>query len=647
METRKSKKKEIGAKLDQLWSWYRDAVAYQNSIGLNKTIPECVRFYEGDQWPKATNATKHFPRPVINIIEMNCNNKKSQVLSSPVKIVYESESHKANTDKFNHFAEYQQGRLRQDDLNNKAILDGIIKGSYCSYFYWDDSIIGLDGLKEGDIAEQVVDPANVLFANPNEKDEQKQDWIMIVSRENVERIKQIADKGVDMAKITEDDNESIYNEQESETTKFATVITRFFRVNGEVYYERATKGAVFNKARPFTPDVEKYKKLLAGDTEETEAQPEKQENQFLRKRKATLYPIVFSSWKERDKSIYGRGEVEIMIPNQKAINWTLGLQILVAQNEGMSPVIVRPNALKGQKITNEPGQILTDYSNTQDGIKFPQKPQMSQASINLVDKMADLTRAATGSSEVMSGEVISAGMSGAAIAQLQSQALKPIEDLQRGYWRHMEKIGEVLEQFFRFFYKDKTFQYKDKENNIHNETFNSKEFENERFDVVAEAIAGTLMSDVSNINLLDGLFAKGAISIETYLKSYPENAIMNRQKLLDSIEAEQQEQVAIMSRQLQETQAQLQQAIAQLEEDKKAIDQSASVVNENRNLKKQILAIQAEYSSKIAQGNKILGDLMGKAKEYYSDAKSMANEVAKARGIAQMPNNTGSPSEML
>ena len=49
METRKSKKKEIGANLDQLWSWYRDAVAYQNSIGLNKTIPECVRFYEGDQ----------------------------------------------------------------------------------------------------------------------------------------------------------------------------------------------------------------------------------------------------------------------------------------------------------------------------------------------------------------------------------------------------------------------------------------------------------------------------------------------------------------------------------------------------------------------------------------------------------------------
>lgn len=645
IETRKSKKKEIGATVEKIWEWYRDAVAYQTSIGLNKTIPECVRFYEGDQWPAPTAATKHFPRPVINIIEMNCNNKKSQVLSSPVKIVYESEQHKQNTDKFNHFAEYQQGRLRQDDLNNKAILDGIIKGSYCSYFYWDDSIIGLDGLKEGDIAEQVVDPANVLFANPNEKDEQKQDWIMIVSRENVERIKQIADKGVDMNKISADDNESIYDETESDTTKLVTVITRFFRVDGEVYYERATKEVVFNKARPFTPNVEKYKNLLAGkpDTEE----PEKQENQFLRKRKATLYPIVFSSWKERDKSIYGRGEVEIMIPNQKAINWTLGLQILVAQNEGMSPVIVRPNALKGQRITNEPGQILTDYSNTQDGIKFPQKPSMSQASINLVDKLADLTRAATGSSEVMSGEVISAGMSGAAIAQLQSQALKPIEDLQRGYWRHMEKIGEVLEQFFRFFYKNKAFQYKDKENNIHQEVFDSQEFENEHFDVVAEAVAGTLMSDVSNINLLDGLFAKGAISTETYLKCYPENAIMNRQKLLEHIAEEHNQQVVVLNQQLQQIQAQLQEAMKQLEENEKAIDQSDNVVNENRTLKKQILALQTEYAEKIARGNQILNGIVGKAREYYSDAQSMASEVAKARGIVKEPQNTGSPSEML
>ncbi|MBR3790649.1 MAG: hypothetical protein IKK20_02475, partial [Clostridia bacterium] len=171
-------KPEIGATVEQLNSWYKEARAYQKSIGIDTSMPECVDFYEGRQWPEVTEATRHFPRPVVNIIEMNCNNKKSQVLSSPVKIVYKSALGTKNEtiDKFNRFAEYEFARLRQDDLDHKAILDGIIKGSYCLYYYYDNSIVGLDGLVEGDIAAQLVDPINVLFANPNEKDEQKQDW---------------------------------------------------------------------------------------------------------------------------------------------------------------------------------------------------------------------------------------------------------------------------------------------------------------------------------------------------------------------------------------------------------------------------------------------------------------------------------------
>ena len=322
--------KRIGATLEQLNNWYKDGIAYQAAIGLTKTLPECVKFYEGDQWAPVTEATKFFPRPVVNIVEMNINNKKSQVLSSPVKIVYKSEFDNKGVEKFNRFAEYQQSRLKQEDLDNKAIIDGEVKGSYCYYYYWDKSIVGLDGLVEGDIAVQLVDPINVLFANPNEKDEQKQEWIMLISRESVENIKKIADKGVDLNLIAKDNNGSIYNEAESDTENFVTVMTRFFRYEGEVYFERTTSEVIFNEARPFTPDVEYYRDAIDGKKNKKEEK--KSANKFLaNKKKATLYPIVFSSWKERDKSIYGRGEVEIIIPNQKAINWTLGLQILMAQ----------------------------------------------------------------------------------------------------------------------------------------------------------------------------------------------------------------------------------------------------------------------------------------------------------------------------
>jgi hypothetical protein len=457
---------------------------------------------------------------------------------------------------------------------------------------------------------------------------------MIISRENVEKIKEEADSDIDRAKICDDESDSIYNETESDTVKFATVMTRFFRHDGEVYYERATKGVIFTKARPFTPNVEHFKAVISGEEDEVEEQP-KTKNKFIREPKINTYPIVFASWKERDKSIYGRGEVETIIPNQKAINWTLGLQVLMAQNEGMSPVIVKPDALKGQKITNEPGQVLTDYSKMGGGISFPNKPGMTQASVNLVDKIADLTRIAIGSSEVMNGEVLKAGMSGAAIAQLQAQALKPIEDLQKNFWRSMERVGEVLEQFFKFFFKNKKYQYKDKDNKIVSDEFNSADYRDACFDVTAEAVVGTVMSDVADIKLLETLLAKGAISNVDYVKCLPNNSIANRDKIIQSIESNDKTQ-----QQFQQLQQQLQQASEILKQQEQTINNAATVINENKSLKERLYALQAEYTAKMQQANQILLGLASKTKEYRDDASLMASEVAKQRGI-----NTGTPTD--
>lgn len=642
----KESTKQIGATLEQLNKWYQEGLDYQNSIGITTSIPECVRFYEGDQWAPVTEKTKTFPRPVVNIIEMICNNKKSQVLSSPIKLVYKAsesispqENNKtAIVERFNHFAEYQQSRLKQNDINNRIALDGMIKGSMCVYYYWDKNIPGLDGLIEGDMAVECIDPTNVIFSNPNEKDEQKQEWIMLISRENIEKIKQMADDGVDANLINDDSSDSIYKESESETEKYATVMTRFFRHNGEVYFEKATKEVVFNKARPFTPNPTEIKNMMEGK----EVKTEEKSNAYIQTTKATVYPIVFGQWKQRDKSIYGRGEVETIIPNQKAINWTLGLQILMAQNESMSPVVVSPDALRGQKITNVPGQVLTDYSKTGKGINFVNKQGMSQAGVNLVDRIADLTRVAVGSSEVMNGELISAGMSGAAIAQLQAQALKPIEDLQRNFWRFMERVGEVLEQFLRFFYTNRKFQYTNKDDLIIEDTFESSEYKNVKFDVVAEAVAGTVMSDVADINILDGLFAKGAISPKTYIKCYPDNAIANRQKLIEAMESEEQDAIKQLTGQLQQVQAQFAQASELLKQQEATINNAQSIVSENIGLKERLLALQAEYTKKMQEANKILVGIASRTNEFYKDAQAMAGELAKNRGlnVTTPPENT-------
>jgi replicative superfamily II helicase len=260
------------------------------------------------------------------------------------------------------------------------------------------------------------------------------------------------------------------------------------------------------------------------------------------------------------------------------------------------------------------------------------KQPMSQASIALVDKIADITRMVTSSSEVMSGEVIAAGMSGAAIAQLQAQALRPIEDLQKGFWRHMEKVGEILEQFLRFFFTDKKFQYAEKDDTgkelIRGDEFNSSEFKDRRFDVYAEAVAGTVMSDVADINILDGLFSKGAISLKSYIECYPQNAIANRQKLIDSIERDKKDTVNQLT-------SQLEQATQLIQQQEQSVENAKTIINENRSLKEQLLQLQAEYTQKIATANQILVGLGAKAQEFHSDATEFAVEIARSSGMQQ------------
>ena len=79
--------------------------------------------------------------------------------------------------------------------------------------------------------------------------------------------------------------------------------------------------------------------------------------------------------------------------------------------------------------------------------------------LQLIDTLTQLTRVVTGSTEVMTGETLGAGMSGAAIAQLQSQAQQPVEELKDAFWLVKEKQGKVLAQFFKLYYTEKEFTF--------------------------------------------------------------------------------------------------------------------------------------------------------------------------------------------
>ena len=561
--------KSLSEEETQLWSYYKEGIDYQNSLGLRRKIPQNIDFYEGRQWPLPTEATKNLPRPVVNIVKMICRSKKSSILSTPVKIIYKAYSQNNDLEKLNAFCQSLQKEFNQEGLDKLAIDDGIKKGSYFYHYYWDKYAISPSGYIEGDVRCEIIDPLNIFFSNPYELDEQKQKWILIASSTEPSYIYDICDDDLKKSiNLTDEEDEN------KEKTKFVTLLTRYFRINGEVWCERATKFSIVNKPFRLSPNQLSINCLTSGNEnkenveETTNELDDNDENsnfskkleylQSLGKRKAfsaSLYPIVCGYYERREGSIYGISEVEGIIPNQKAINFNIAMSLLNAQQCAWGKYIALPNALKGQKISNSPGQVLIDYSGTGNGIKKMSEEALSKVPMEITDTLTELTRIATGSSEILSGDTLSTNMSGVAIAQLQAQAEVPIEELRSTFWEVKKKQGLVLAQFIRLYYYDKEFvrTKKDEDGNEYEvcDHFSSSEYENALFDVVVEPTKGTKASVSSDINMLDNCLKNGKISLETYIRAYPEGAISNKTSILKQIEAEKESEITKLRKELE------------------------------------------------------------------------------------------------
>ena len=640
-----------------LWEDYQNGLTYQSSSGLARKLPEFVRFYEGIQWAAPTKNTKNLPRPVINIVKMICRNKKSAILATPVKIIYRADDENVNTEKFNNFADYIQKEIGQEALDKKAIDDGVKKGSYFYHYYWDSEAKGKNGIKEGGLRCEVIDPLNIFFSDPTELDEQKQEWILIASRESVKSVRAKCDDDVDVDSITSDESDSKYDTVEQEGSELCTVLTRYFRKDGEVYCEKATKSVIVNKPFALAPDVAAARRELGFDEELEDAPnnslPDKHEGTLVpQTTKAYLYPIVVGNYEIRENSIYGLGEVEGIIPNQKAINFNLAMLLLNAQEIAWGKYIVHPNALRGQTINNEPGQVLIDYSMTGAGIKKMTEQTMQSQPLQLIDSIMTMTRNVTGANEVMSGEVLGSNMSGAAIAQLQSQAQQPIEELKDAFWLVKEKQGKVLAQFFKLYYEQKEFSYTDNApkvdelgqpimdsfGNVETEeaqftdVFSSSDYAMTDFSVVVETTSGTKASTAGDINALDVLLTKGLISIKTYIKAYPKDALSNRTEILKGIEEDEKSQVKQLQEQLVQANEQLQQSVQLIQQQKDTVDKVVSLIQENNQLKTIIAQLYSEAKQKIQAGNQQIQAGNAKIAEVEKDASDFAQYIAGMQG---------------
>ena len=524
---------------EKIWNDWQNGLEYQKKLNLKETCEKCVDFYEGRQWPQATERTKNMPRPVINIVKFILNGKKSNILSSKISMIYkpliydatEGEIATEGATAFTNFANHIKKEIKQEDLDNKAILDGLKKGTYIYHYFWDTEKKTGMAKFNGGLNGQVIDCLSVVFANPKQKDEQKQKWIIIQSRENVDTLKKLAEKnGISKTEIelieADDDTEGNYEGEEQAGEKYATVLTRYFRKNGEVYYTKSTQKMIVQDETSLTPDASKVKLDIDDEGKTNEDNEEiEQDKPTLEQFKMTLYPIIVAPYDEREKSIYGIGEAEQLIPTQKSINFNYAMMQMASQNMGFPKIKMRPNALRGKQITNAPGEIITDYSPGFDGIAYMSPPAFSNTPLTIADKLLEVTRVVTGATEVANGEALGANMSGSAIVALQTQAKVPIEDMQKRFWRVHEKIARIWEQFFKAYYRFDIPYIVENDGQQEGAIFNGSKYQNMDFETTIDVGAGSAYSESLSINLLESALQRGDITFDEFIDLYPDNAM--------------------------------------------------------------------------------------------------------------------------
>jgi hypothetical protein len=559
--------------------------------------------------------------------------------------------------------------MEMDEIRNKKVQEGVVKGTGITHYYWDAEARGEMGEFEGGVRAEIIDPLNTFFANPQEKDEQKQKWIMIASRVEVSAAKEmLSDKYKDCeALVVADDADTFYTkEEEQDGTKLCTVLTRYYRKDGEVYYERAVKQTMLHDGVAMTPNADEVtdeevfgkedeekgknkakKEAKSNDNEdivkmddgEDKLQDTALKTRELSKRKRfTLYPISVYNYEPREKSIYGISEVEESIPNQKALNFTFMMQLLSIQNLAWGKWIVKAGALK-QKINNAPGQVLTDHTPYGvKGISRSDEPPISNAPISFADSLMSVTRVVSGSTEVMTGEAQTSGQSGQAIANLQAQALKPIQELRDRYLRSCKREAKIIKQFYELFYQGKEYEHQNQDM-FTEEKFFGEEMSGTMFDISVEAGAGTPYSETLTISLLTEYLQAGYIDYQTYLELLPAQVASFKATLLKKAQEgtinqmkQAQEEIAALQQQVQQYQAYIEELGKRLQKQGKTVDQVNAVIAQNRQLSATLAQLQTEYTQKINQANAEMQMQNAEYMQTRKDAEAMAMMMAQESG---------------
>ena len=698
------------------YKYYLKHQEYMASTGIEEYIKLCQRFYNGDQWDDDND--DNMIRTTINFISYSSNNKASKINGTPQYIVFTSNNGKDCTH-LQRFDEYNLKKLQETTFNFQTLLDGENNGTAISYYRWDEDDTSYKGIYKGGLVQEQIDILRFAIANPYISNIQNQKWVEFWFKAEIDQVRDMIhrdnkEEEKALRKLIKPDNDnSTFGEDYQEeyiSHGLVTVYVRFFRINGEVFHMSSTKYVDINEyPQAISPIVNKsikqYARKLIDEWKEQQKNPDnkdeisynaiadygidyedmisqitsyeefKDEAYKEVKEKFNLYPFGRLVLYHVNNSFYGRSDVKDKIPSQKAVNFNMSMMMKCIENNAYNKIFVKDGALQGQTITNEPSQILTDYTRMTNGwgIKFAESQPLPNGVAEFTSNFIEMVRTFGGFNQVMDGSITNQNISGYALQQQIKQANSTIEQQQQIFWAYLQDKAAIRLLFYKFFVDEATYTYElddseVEENELYRQQLKQKkeqtgslnvgdidvdtpvkkwqiakltgrELLGNDYDISIDVQQGMLNSELSEAQIWDTLIINGGIQnmtpemLEMYLYANPVISQSTKDKLKHIANKQKREENYMLKQKCENYEQKLLQMSEIMMQLKQQLDYQTEY---NKNITK-------EFTSKIDTANKVIERLTPKPTQQTQTKKKpqTPSTPALTEGEAKSNNSRG------
>lgn len=539
--------------LTDVWKLKTDGESYNSEIEYYSMVNENDAYIRGDQW-RGVNAGG-LPTPVFNIIKRVRDYKVSSIMSQKIKGQYSIENIASNTqdlqeqellrliDILNNYTEIKWEKEKMDSKIRDCLMDGFATGDFCIYTYWDAyKETGQD--VKGDFCCEVIDGANVMFGNVNNRDVEKQPYIILLGREMVKTLQEEAKRNG----ISKDKYDKIHADEDTEYTvgEFGkkelnktsengkcTYAIKLWKENGKVFFTKSTK----------------YCEIRT-------------KVDMLIKR----YPVAFGNWERVKNSYHGRAECSGMLPNQRYINKQFAMLMTWMMFNALGKVAYDSTRIPSW--SNQIGVAVPVNGDITGAIQQIPAGNFNNGVLELVNLAMKETMNALGVNDVVLGDIKPDNTS--AIIAVQKQSAVPLENVQANLYQFIEDLFLIWGEFIIAMYTaDRMLPQRVDEQTTY-ESFNSTMLQDKLLNVKVDVGASSYWSEISSMQTLDALLKGNYISMIQYLERIPNGILPKKSELIQELK-QQIEQQQLMQQQQQEIamqqQAMQQQATQQEQDD--------------------------------------------------------------------------------